>query len=116
MSKDKSPKKSIVVTFNRDKKRGTTMLCCASIWSTADEHATHLADVTLDQFAQDSESKTIELPQGTYVATARVTVVREVNGRCGHEVLIDGKSMGSASTSDIGTASGTQFPYMLSNV
>lgn len=106
-------KKSVPIEFIREKKRGSTLRCDVSIWTSDDAGATQVAHLSFKNFPQDLERQTVDLEPGTYVATARVWVSRAVNGKCGHDVRIQGISMGQPSTNDIGTKSGAIFDYQM---
>lgn len=106
-----SKKIQFPVTFRRNQARGTTIRCDLAIWTSDKSDATQAEHVCFKDFKEDLEQTTFELPSGTYVATARVVVVHGVNGMCGHEVLVNGESMGAPKDVDIGSKDGATFKY-----
>jgi hypothetical protein len=106
-------KKAVQVVFHRAKTRGSTLRCDVAIWTSSGEDATQVAHMSFKDFPADQEKLSIKLEAGDYVATARVWVSRAVNGKCGHDVLINGASMGQPSTNDIGTKDGAIFDYQM---
>lgn len=99
------------VTFTRNEKRGTSIRCDLAIWTSDKQDATQAEHVCFKAFKENIEEVTLHLPAGSYVATARVAAAHGVNGLCGHEVLVNGESMGTPKKADIGTQDGAVFTY-----